>query len=300
LERILFVTFFLALVSGQCNNAVNVGSLTVTEDGTSQQYPIAMSGGTSKTGSLVKVSGASLNMSHGPRVYIAGTCVNAFESTMFKEFYLLGKTLSYDVDLSQVGCACNAALYLVAMPAYNSANAPDPTKCGDYYCDANQVCGIWCPEMDVMEANNRAFQITPHKCSPPTGNYYPSCDGGGCGQNVYRMSSSSYGPGSSVIDTTKQFHVATTFSTDSSSQLNQIRTVLSQGSKSFTVTHNDSTCPGGYLESLTAAFKQGMVLTMSYWGDTGSTMSWLDVPPCDINTSCNTNTAVIFSNIGVN
>jgi hypothetical protein len=30
--------------------------------------------------------------------------------------YLLDKTLSYTVDISQVGCACNAALYLVKMP----------------------------------------------------------------------------------------------------------------------------------------------------------------------------------------
>ena len=52
------------------------------------------------------------------------------------------------MDLSQVGCACNAALYLVSMGAPSAA----PTKCGDYYCDANDVCGVNCPEMDIQEA----------------------------------------------------------------------------------------------------------------------------------------------------
>jgi len=264
------------------------------------QYPIAMSGGTSKTGYLVKVSGSTLNMTHGPRVYIADNCVDSFQPTMFKQFLFLGKTLSYTVDLSQVGCACNAALYLVAMPAYDSSNNPTATKCGDYYCDANDVCGIWCPEMDIMEANNRAFQITPHKCAAPQGNYYSSCDGGGCGKNVYRLSSSSYGPGSGVIDTNKPFKVAISFATNSDGNLNKITTVLSQGSQQYTVTHDDGSCGGGYLESLTSAFKKGMVLTISYWGDAGSTMSWLDVPPCDANTACNANTQVSFANLAVN
>jgi hypothetical protein len=49
---------------------------------------------------------------------------------------LLGKTLSYTVDLSQVACGCNAALYTVTMPAYNKNGIPIPTINGDYYCES--------------------------------------------------------------------------------------------------------------------------------------------------------------------
>ena len=41
--------------------------------------------------------------------------------------YLSGKTLEFDVDLSAVGCGCNAALYLVSMP-----QAENRTMCHDY------------------------------------------------------------------------------------------------------------------------------------------------------------------------
>ena len=73
------------------------------------------------------------------------------------------------------------------------------TKCGDYYCDANSVCGEACTEMDIQEANNHAFAITPHKCSGDC----PSCtcDRGGCGAHVQN-----YGPGGK-IDTTRPFQV---------------------------------------------------------------------------------------------
>ena len=50
------------------------------------------------------------------------------------------------------------------MPGYNGGGKPDPTSKGTYYCDANAVDGVYCPEMDIMEANRFAFAVTPHKC----------------------------------------------------------------------------------------------------------------------------------------
>ena len=59
------------------------------------------------------------------------------------------------------------------MPAYNSDQKPEPGKGGDFYCDANQVGGTFCPEMDVSEANKYAMASTPHTCTYDAPHYYP-------------------------------------------------------------------------------------------------------------------------------
>jgi len=66
---------------------------------------------------------------------------------------LLGGSVEYDVDLSQMECGCVAAFYLVLSPALDWNGNPVPGSGNDYYCDANQVGGSWCPEFDIMEAN---------------------------------------------------------------------------------------------------------------------------------------------------
>merc|ERR1711991_219796 len=97
----------------------------------------------------------------------------------------MGKTLTYTTDISSVGCSCNAALFFSSMPGYNSQGQPDPGTSGDYTCNANMGNGVWCWEMDVMEANTYAIQTTPHQCDAPAGTYIPSCDRAGCGTNAY-------------------------------------------------------------------------------------------------------------------
>jgi len=295
----LLLAGLVAGVLGQCQNSVIAGDLQVNIRGTLTNFTVPESGGTKVGG--ISINGGTLKLDHGVRAYFGSACVDSFQPTMFRNTIgpLLGSTLSYTVDLSQANCACNAALYLVAMPAYDSSNNADATKCGDYYCDANKVCGIYCPEIDIMEANTRAFQATPHKCDAPSGSYYANCDGGGCGKNTYRLNPNVYGPGSNYpINTQTAFNVSVTFGANSNNQLNKITTVLSQGTNSFTLTHDDS-CGSNYLESLTAPLQAGMVVAMSYWGDTASTMSWLDIPPCSNSENCNTGTQFTISNFAV-
>ncbi len=101
--------------------------------------------------------------------------------------------------MNEVGCNCNGALYLVSMPAYNSGQQPNPGKDGSYYCDANQVGGTYCPEMDVMEANKYAMASTAHTCNYIAPHYYSYCDRGGCGTNVLNQHGNEFGPGKASI-----------------------------------------------------------------------------------------------------
>jgi len=185
---VILLVSYLSIVFG-CNTGIIVGDIQTNFPGATH---IAQSG---KVNGQVSVNGNAVTLQHNNRAYIAANCDNSFTPTTNYNLKLLGKSLIFDVNLSGIGCGCNVAAYLVAMPAYGSNNQPDPTECGDYYCDANKVCQIFCPEMDVMEANNNALQTTPHRCNSPNGNFYPSCDGGGCGANSYKTNPNYFGWG---------------------------------------------------------------------------------------------------------
>merc|ERR1740121_1292317 len=72
---------------------------------------------------------------------------------------LRGKTLRYTIELSGVQCDCAACLYLSLMK--------DPSDdTGDNYCGIQTpnagLDGGPCTEIDIMEANTKAFQTTVH------------------------------------------------------------------------------------------------------------------------------------------
>ena len=121
-----------------------------------------------------------------------------------------GQTLSFEVDLSNDGCGCNAALYLVSMP-----QSHDESICHDRYCDANNVCGVRCTELDLMEANQIAWVSTVHVADDGSG------QGFGYAHYVFppehRLSSPThecaYGPSATcAIDTRSAFVAAISFS----------------------------------------------------------------------------------------
>jgi len=155
---------------------------------------------------------------------------------------------------------------------------------------ANCVEGC-CAEMDLLEANRHALQITAHKCSSPTG----GCDAGGCALNTKSISNG-YGPSSSYkINTSSAFNVKITFAT-SGGALSTITSVISQGSNSITLTHSSSNCGSGYLAGMDSAFQAGMVPVWSMWS---GSMSWLDSPACSSDTNEMSNTQFIFSNFAI-
>ena len=171
----------------------------------------------------------------------------------YKIFHLNNREFAFDVDVSQLECGINGALYFVEMEADGGSSKHPSNKAGAKYgtgyCDAQcphdmkfiygeANCEDWkddkgkygtcCAEFDVWEANKWANAYTAHPCSTP-GYYRCSgsecgdgshrqdgvCDKDGCDLNPFRNGHKSfYGPGSNhKIDTTKPFQVVTQFHT---------------------------------------------------------------------------------------
>jgi len=248
-----------------------------------------------------RVLGGNLTLQHNSGFSIMKSCQANWDPADFSLFRLLGRTLSFTVDLSSIGCACNIALYLVHGPARSSNGAPSAGTCSwsPYYCDANRVCGQWCPEVDIMEANNRVFSSTPHKCDHPTSaGHYRSCDRTGCSRNTMDAGALAYGPGQRFsINSLLPFEVLTTFHGNEAAPgfatFTGMTTKLRQGDRDVSL---DFSVCGDYLSYLADAMAEGMAMRITYWGGDASTMSGLDQPPCPANASCtihNSGTATI-------
>merc|ERR1719500_95935 len=124
-------------------------------------------------------------LSGGGRVYFATENAGDFSNPfMYWQTHLNGNHIAYTLDVSNVGCHCNAAFYFVQMPGYDSSQNPTAGPGGDYYCDANFVNQNWCPEYDTYEGNAETTNVALHTCDYVPPNDYPSCDKGGCGTNA--------------------------------------------------------------------------------------------------------------------
>ncbi|KAK0621670.1 glycoside hydrolase [Bombardia bombarda] len=140
----------------------------------------------------------------GSRLYLMET------ESKYQTFNLLGNEFTFDVDVSNLGCGLNGALYFVSMDAdgglakYSGNKAG--AKYGTGYCDAqcprdikfiNGVAnnegwvgssndqnagsgnyGTCCSEMDIWEANKISTAYTPHPCTTIG---QSRCTGDGCG-----------------------------------------------------------------------------------------------------------------------
>jgi len=166
----------------------------------------------------ITTSGASLNIvfvtkgqystNIGSRVYLLQ------DEKTYQLLKLKNQEFTFDVDMSNLPCGLNGALYLSEMPAdggINVGNNKAGAKYGTGYCDAQcphdmkfingeanilgwkpspndpnagiGQYGTCCVEMDIWEANSFATAYTPHVC---TVNGLYRCNGTACGDGNNR------------------------------------------------------------------------------------------------------------------
>nr|AAA19802.1 major cellobiohydrolase [Phanerodontia chrysosporium]AGJ81161.1 cellobiohydrolase [Phanerodontia chrysosporium]CAA82762.1 cellulase [Phanerodontia chrysosporium] len=183
----------------------------------------------------------------GSRVYLMA------DDTHYQLLKLLNQEFTFDVDMSNLPCGLNGALYLSAMDADGGMSKYPGNKAGAKYgtgyCDSQcpkdikfingeANVGNWtetgsntgtgsygtcCSEMDIWEANNDAAAFTPHPCTT-TGQTRCSgddcarntglCDGDGCDFNSFRMGDKTFLGKGMTVDTSKPFTVVTQFLTN--------------------------------------------------------------------------------------
>jgi hypothetical protein len=205
------------------------------------------------------------------RAYLAKSCVaGTYNNSDYVAWQLLGKKLTYTTDVSQAGCGCNAAMYLVSMAQNNEVSG-----CGDYYCDANSVCGVNCHEIDIQEANRYAFHTALHK--QWDGNGLAQGYGGWVRDNIFDFGREEYGPGARCVDTEQPFQVSVAFPKSDTGKLRAVEMTLSQNGKDCQIDYTMDRYPADAdFELLTQALSAGMTPVLSYWK--ASDMLWLDGP----------------------
>jgi len=142
----------------------------------------------------------------GSRMYV-------LEGDEYKQFKLLGKQLSFDVDASDMPCGTNGAVYFVEMPADGGMSQEPLNKAGPKYgtgyCDAqcprdikwtkgganfpwkssdkdpwgnsgSGPTGSCCTEIDIWESNKMSSAYTMHS-STTAGSGVKYCKGSECG-----------------------------------------------------------------------------------------------------------------------
>merc|ERR1712165_142975 len=249
-------------------SAKNFGGINI--EGAGMVYVV----GPDWSAEFVSVNGNGVTLSRGGRIYFAKDPVDDFSNPdVYWQTPLLGNHFSFDVDLSRVGCHCNAAAYFIQMPGYNSGQSPEPGEGGDYYCDANKVGGNYCPEYDNFEGNKYTMASTLHTCNYVPPNFYDWCDGGGCQTNAFNAVPNMMCPEDHcTINTNKPFTVSHAHGTGGDGTMSYVNNWFSQEGR----TADFNVCSdSNYVKNMGYSLG-GIVFSASLWGGPGIDMSWLD------------------------
>uniref|UniRef100_A0A6U6SHC9 cellulose 1,4-beta-cellobiosidase (non-reducing end) n=1 Tax=Zooxanthella nutricula TaxID=1333877 RepID=A0A6U6SHC9_9DINO len=236
----------------------------------------------------VEVVGGEIRPHLGGRTYFSRTCsAGTYNNNNYASLSLLGKTVSYTVNVANTGCGCNVAFYLTSMK-----QNIEPTACQDFYCDANNVCGERCDEVDIMEANSKVWRSTLHMAEDDVGG---AAGYGGTGPHTQTWTHKEYGPGANCIDTNFPFEVRAHFPThvvNGETMLQGMMVDLYQASAVNCQYPKGLTATVGWykfrgedgIKALTKALQAGMVPIVSYWSS--SDLLWLDGQDIDGERPC--------------
>merc|ERR1712215_540337 len=249
--RMVLPGLYLLLFGISSSLAANKGSIQV--DGYGEVWVIA------PDWANIWVGDNAFTLNGNSRMYFASYGADGYDPGAFWQTPLNNKVFSYSIDVSNVGCHCNAAAYFINMPGNNAGD-------GDYYCDANFGNSIWCPEYDTMEGNKHTIATTLHTCSGGNG-YWDSCDKGGCQVNASNVDSNMMCPEDRCTINTGRPFVISHFQNSGIAN-----TWMGQDGKdaSFGMCND-----GGYISNMASSFG-GMVFSASLWGGGGIDMGWLD------------------------
>jgi len=246
---------------------------------------------------MPNITGRDIMAPMDSRAYFGDACnAGVYSNEDYLALNLLGKTMKYSANVHGAGCGCNAAMYLVSM-----RQNTEKSTCGDYYCDANSVCGIPCAEIDIQEANMYAWHSTLHSSTDRSGIGSGSGGGGNGWSGPRDWDLQDYGPGGRCIDTTEAFDVAVSFPEDSEGKAWGMEVELTQSWKECSLKSTVS----GYkdMPQLNDALSLGMTPVFSYWSN--KDMLWMDGKgsdgsgPCAVDEPKACAEAVKFSNFRV-
>ncbi|KAJ2916608.1 hypothetical protein MD484_g3825, partial [Candolleomyces efflorescens] len=197
----------------------NTWNTSICTDGATCASKCAVEGASYQSTYGISTSGNALtlkfvtrgeNTNIGSRVYLMES------DTKYQMFNVLNKEFTFDVDVSQLPCGLNGALYFVQMDsdgglAKYSGNKAG-AKYGTGYCDSqcprdikyingeanvqgwnpspndtnagSGSYGTCCGEMDIWEANSISTAYTPHPCRTENDGGQQRCTGQQCGTPI--------------------------------------------------------------------------------------------------------------------
>jgi Glycosyl hydrolase family 7 len=252
--------------------------MVLNVDGNSDKYRLFCVEGDEAKG--VDLSGSQMTLNYGVGGSLRLSTSPSGTSGDWTFFNLLGRTVSWTVDLSHVPCGLNATFYAVSLTQKDGYH----DACATFFTTT---------EVDFMEANQYAWHTTLHRGSHDCGSAPPIGIGGTISDPRYLLhdlngtennSHSLYGPGDTyTIDTRFPFQASLALGLDDKDHLEKVVLCLSQGThaigQQWDATNEEYK---GWLEALgnelvVGGSVKGNVLVWSVW--TGG-LNWLESPPC--------------------